>query len=261
MIRHAVLLLAAFAFWSVPLFASPFAVRPNIRAGVPTGVSPVVLAAPALPALLNLPLPSGASPSLRIFSPPPSADAIAPLTAIQETPKAAQATPPSASVGLHALTGRLRDAANGRKAPPRKIAAALGTYFDRSEKRAHSSEISAVDAAYLNPNPVPSHLRRPKETVRKTAASVPPVESRWARMKSSTKSDFKSLGASLATLRKSLKLPISWNALKTDGRAAVQFAEEVKRLGWKAIAAVVAYYLVRDSILYLLIPALLYAYR
>jgi hypothetical protein len=186
---------------------------------------------------------------------------IAPFAALQENPKAAQATPLSAAAGLHALTGKLRGAADGRRAPPREIAASLGTHFDRSEKHAHSSGISAVDAAHLNPNPVPSHLRRPKETVQKTAAPVPPVESRWARMKSSTKSDFKSLGASLATLRKNLKLPISWNALKTDGSAAVQFAKEVKRLGWKAIAAVVAYYLVRDSILYLLIPALLYAYR
>ena len=45
-------------------------------------------------------------------------------------------------------------------------------------------------------------------------------------------------------IRKYLKFPRSW--------------AEVKQLGWKFILAFILFYLIRDSILYILIPYLVY---
>ncbi len=43
-----------------------------------------------------------------------------------------------------------------------------------------------------------------------------------------------------------------WNAIRLEGGYKLL----LKRKGWKVIAAFVTYYLIRDSILYLLIPYL-----
>ncbi len=46
------------------------------------------------------------------------------------------------------------------------------------------------------------------------------------------------------SLRKRLKFPLSW--------------KEVKKAGWKFVAAFFIFYLVRDTILYIIIPYLIY---
>ncbi len=66
------------------------------------------------------------------------------------------------------------------------------------------------------------------------------------------------LMTSARTFRGSLVLPTSGAAIKTDAQAFGRFVSEVRKLGWTVAAAIVAYYLVRDTILYILIPYLLY---
>lgn len=90
------------------------------------------------------------------------------------------------------------------------------------------------------------------------AAPKPPAveQGRWRQMKASTKQDFKALFSAVRRLRGSLVLPKSGAAIKTNLQAVGRFFSEVRRLGWKVIGAVVLYYLVRDTILYVLIPYL-----
>jgi hypothetical protein len=90
------------------------------------------------------------------------------------------------------------------------------------------------------------------------AARRPSIEEggRWQRMKASTKQDFRALFASIRKLKGSLVAPRSGAAFKADAQAFGRFLSEVRQLGWKVIGAVILYYLVRDSILYILIPYL-----
>jgi hypothetical protein len=81
--------------------------------------------------------------------------------------------------------------------------------------------------------------------------------SRWQRMKDSTKRDFKSFFGAVRALWGSLAWPLSLTAVKGNVKAVGTFFSTVKKLGWKVIAAVVLYYLIRDTILYIIIPALL----
>ncbi|MDX6769149.1 MAG: peroxidase family protein, partial [Elusimicrobiota bacterium] len=71
-------------------------------------------------------------------------------------------------------------------------------------------------------------------------------------------SDIRKLVGSVRTLAGSLVLPYTPGRVMTDLRAFGRFFSEVWRLGWVALAAVFTYYLIRDSILYLLIPYLLF---
>jgi len=77
-------------------------------------------------------------------------------------------------------------------------------------------------------------------------------------LKERAKSDIGKLFAGVGTLRRSLVLPYTPSRVMTDVRAFGTFFATLFKLGWIAIAAVVSYYLVRDTILYILIPYLIY---
>jgi len=77
-------------------------------------------------------------------------------------------------------------------------------------------------------------------------------------LKERAKADLRALGTAVRTLAGSLVLPYTPARVMTDARAVKSFFASVIRLGWIAIAAVFSYYLVRDSILYILIPYLVY---
>ncbi len=77
-------------------------------------------------------------------------------------------------------------------------------------------------------------------------------------LKQKARADLGKLGAAVKTLAGSLVLPYTPSRLMTNLRAFGRFFADVWRVGWIAIAAVFTYYLVRDSILYLLIPYLLF---
>ncbi len=80
---------------------------------------------------------------------------------------------------------------------------------------------------------------------------------RWGRMKAATKGDFVLLKAGVVLLKNSLVLPRSLADVAANAKAFGRFLSEVKRLGWRVMTAVVLYYLIRDSILYLLLPYLI----
>ncbi len=77
-------------------------------------------------------------------------------------------------------------------------------------------------------------------------------------LKEKATGDLKKLWAAARTLAASLVLPYTAARVMTNARAFGTFFRAVWQAGWIAIAAVFTYYLVRDSILYLLIPYLLY---
>lgn len=77
-------------------------------------------------------------------------------------------------------------------------------------------------------------------------------------LKEKAKSDIKKLFGAVRTLAGSLVLPYTGARLVSNFRAFGTFFKTVYKLGWIAIAAVLVYYLIRDSILYILIPYLLY---
>jgi hypothetical protein len=90
------------------------------------------------------------------------------------------------------------------------------------------------------------------------AAPKPLVEGAKPTLKERAKSDIGKLFAGVGTLRRSLVLPYTPSRVMTDLRAFGTFFATLFKLGWIAIAAVVTYYLVRDTILYILIPYLIY---
>ncbi len=73
-------------------------------------------------------------------------------------------------------------------------------------------------------------------------------------LKEKAKGDLKQLGSAVRTFLSALVLPYTPARFMTNVRAAKTFLSTAWRLGWIAIAAVFSYYLVRDSILYILIP-------
>ncbi|MBI3289635.1 MAG: hypothetical protein HYZ74_08980, partial [Elusimicrobia bacterium] len=81
---------------------------------------------------------------------------------------------------------------------------------------------------------------------------------RAQELKAKAKADFRQLFASVRAFWRSLVLPLSGAAIKADVRAVGRLFSDVRRLGWMAIVAIVVYYLVRDTILYILIPYLVY---
>lgn len=77
-------------------------------------------------------------------------------------------------------------------------------------------------------------------------------------LKEKAKADLRKLGGAIRTLLSALVLPYTGARFAANARAFGTFFKAVYQTGWIAIAAVVAYYAVRDSILYILIPYLLY---
>ncbi|UPT75848.1 MAG: hypothetical protein M0D55_09345 [Elusimicrobiota bacterium] len=77
-------------------------------------------------------------------------------------------------------------------------------------------------------------------------------------LKEKAKGDLKKLFGAVRTLAASLVLPYTGARFMTNARAFGSFFKTVWQTGWVAIAAVFTYYLVRDSILYILIPWLVY---
>jgi len=77
-------------------------------------------------------------------------------------------------------------------------------------------------------------------------------------LKEKAKADLRKLFGAVRTLAGSLVLPYTGARFAANARAFGTFFKTVYQTGWIAIAAVVAYYAVRDSILYILIPYLLY---
>jgi hypothetical protein len=68
----------------------------------------------------------------------------------------------------------------------------------------------------------------------------------------------KKLFGAVRTLAGSLVLPYTASRFMTNVSAFGAFFKTVWQTGWVAIAAVVTYYLIRDTILYILIPWLIY---
>jgi hypothetical protein len=64
--------------------------------------------------------------------------------------------------------------------------------------------------------------------------------------------------AAAGELRANLVLPTSWSAVKTDARAVGTFFSALRKLGWVVVGAIFMYYLVRDTLLYIVVPYLIY---
>lgn len=77
-------------------------------------------------------------------------------------------------------------------------------------------------------------------------------------LKEKAKADLRQLGSAVRTFLSALVLPYTPARVMINARAAKTFLSTVWKLGWVAIAAVFSYYLVRDTILYILIPWLVY---
>jgi hypothetical protein len=206
-----------------------------------------------------LPNPLSAPPLLTQSAPSGMALPQIPLRSIAQQQQHAQAAKPTAITvkgSLQQLGTQLRTNPQERPKSSAKAASSLRTFWDRSGKAQQG--VGPVVADMPDTKQIRG-LTHAQQLDAPEGPEVPtPEPSRWQRMRSSTKEDFKSLFRSMGVLRRSLKLPFSWEKIKHDGRAIATFAGDVKRLGWKVIAAVVLYYLVRDSILYLLIPYLVY---
>lgn len=181
----------------------------------------------SLPSALTLsaalPAPAVSLNALRLPSPLP-----APLVSVEAgvfSPKAAPAASPAVPSAGDSL----------------KAAAKFSPTFAGSRRVWDSSDFSA-----------------PKEAAPVSVeAPAPETASRWKLMKAATKRDFRALKKSAVELKHDLVLPRSWKHVKEDGASVGRFFLRLKQLGWKVIGAVVAYYLVRDTLLYIVIPYLL----
>ncbi|MEW5795291.1 MAG: hypothetical protein AB1772_02925 [Candidatus Zixiibacteriota bacterium] len=62
----------------------------------------------------------------------------------------------------------------------------------------------------------------------------------------------------ISQFRRDLREPLPGNAERSfGGKVAARFRYLVKRHGWKLVGAIVIYYLIRDTLLYIILPYLI----